>query len=72
MNQPSELENLNRFGDLVLADRELHDALRAVPAGESFLALMVRLGAEHGCSFTAATVQAAVNEKRRAWLERWI
>jgi len=72
MNHPSELENLDRFGELVLADRALHDQLRAAENADSFIALAVKIGAKHGCSFTAATVQADLNEKRRAWLERWI
>ncbi len=68
----NQRQNLERFGELVLANRELHDRLRAAADVETFAALAVRLGAERGCDFTASVVQAMVNEKRRAWLERWL
>lgn len=64
--------NLERFSGLVLASRELHNRLRATAGTEAFIALTVRLGAEHGCVFTEAVVEAALREQRRAWLERWI
>jgi hypothetical protein len=66
-----ERENLERFGDFVLADPKLHDQLRAANP-EDFAALAVRLGAERGCVFTAPAVVAALREQRRAWLERWL
>lgn len=72
METLTEQQNLERFGELVLEDRELHDQLRAAENVESFIALAVRLGAKRGCDFTATVVQATVNEKRRAWLERWL
>jgi hypothetical protein len=65
-------QNLERFGALVLADRKLLDELRAVQDVPAFAALTVRLGAEHGLVFTAATVQEALGNKRREWLERWL
>ena len=68
----SHRQNLERFGELVLADRELHAQLRATANEDEFIALAVRLGAERGYDFTAPTVQEAVREKRRAWLERWL
>ena len=64
--------NLERFGQLVLAERELHDRLRATADEKTFVELTVRLGAERGCEFTAAIVEAALRERRRAWLERWL
>jgi hypothetical protein len=72
MESLNERQNLERFGELVLADRQLHDRLRATANEAAFVALAVRLGAERECNFTAPVVQAAVNEKRRAWLERWL
>ena len=65
-------ENLERFGELVLADRALHEQLRATRDVETFAALAVQLGAERGCVFTAEVVRKALSERRRAWLERWI
>ena len=64
--------NLARFGELVLAEPALHEQLRGARDLETFAALAVRLGAERGCGFSEDTVRAVVNERRRAWLERWI
>lgn len=72
MDETGERQNLERFGELVLADRALHDRLRATADEAAFVALAVWLGAEHGCEFTAKTVQDVLGEKRRAWLERWL
>ncbi len=72
MDIPDERQNFERFGHLVLADRALHDQLRATANEEAFVALAIRLGAERGCAFTAPTVTAAIRERRRAWLERWL
>ena len=46
--------------------------LRAAPDTEAFVARAVELGRERGCEFTAEAVRAAVQEARRALLERWI
>jgi hypothetical protein len=72
MEHIEERQNLARFGELALADRKLHDRLRAATDEAAFAALAVRLGAERGCRFTAAAVEAAVREQRRAWLEQWL
>jgi hypothetical protein len=68
----NERQQLERFGELVLADRELHDRLRDTANQEAFIELAIRLGAERGCVFTAPVVEAALREQRRAWLERWL
>jgi hypothetical protein len=65
-------EHLERFRQLVLAERGLFDQLRQTADLDGFVALAVRLGAERGCVFTDQDVRAAVRECRRAWLERWI
>ncbi len=72
MESLNERQNLERFGQLVLAEPKLHDQLRAAANQKIFAALAVRLGAERGCLFTAPAVEAAVREQRRAWLERWL
>jgi hypothetical protein len=72
MKATDQYRNLERFGDLVLADRLLHDRLRATIDEETFVALAVQLGAEHGCEFSAPVVQAVISGKRRDWLERWL
>jgi hypothetical protein len=65
-------ENLERFRQLVLADRDLHQQLRQTSDLDGFVALAVRLGAERACAFTEQEVRAALRECRRAWLEKWI
>jgi Nif11 domain len=65
-------EAFERFRQQVLGDVVLQERLRAVPAPGDFVALLVRLGAEHGCDFSAAEVQQAMRDARRAWLARWI
>ena len=66
------LRNLERFQEMVVADRRLFTQLRGTADLESFVALAVQLGAERGCGFTPETVHAAIQERRRAWLERWL
>jgi hypothetical protein len=68
----TQAQILQRFGELVLADRALHDQLRAAPNEPAFIELALRLAAERGCELTASALQTAVNQKRRAWLERWL
>ena len=72
METLNERQNLERFGELVLAERELHDRLRATANQAAFVTLAVSLGAERGCIFTAPVVEATLREQRRAWLERWL
>jgi len=72
MTFEQEREQWAQFRELVLADRELHDRLRATTTQTEFVALAVQLGAERGCVFTAQWVETAVCEQRRAWLERWL
>jgi hypothetical protein len=72
MESSIEQRNLERFGELVLADPDLHNQLRAATDLGAFAELAARLGAERECLFTAPFVQNAVQEGRRAWLERWL
>jgi len=67
-----ERRQLAHFCELVLADRELHQRLRATTTLREFVALTVQLGAERGCRFTTGMVETALHERRRAWLERWL
>jgi hypothetical protein len=64
--------NLERFGELVLADRSLHGQLRAASNEPAFIELAIRLAAERRCELTASALQTAINQKRRTWLERWV
>ena len=71
MNIPDQQSNLERFGELVLADHELHDRLRSANV-ESFPALVVQLGAERGYVFTEAIVKDELQKKWHALHEKWI
>lgn len=55
-------QNLERFRQLVLADRGLHEQLRQTSDLSGFIALAVRLGAERDCVFTDEEVRAALRE----------
>jgi len=68
----SQQQPLERFRELVLADPALHDRLRAAPNEPAFVELALRLAAERGCAFTATVLQTELNNRRRAWLERWL
>jgi hypothetical protein len=68
----NEQENLRDFRQMVLADRALHEQLRATSNEGEFIELAVRLAIERGCPITASALQAAVAQKRRDWLERWL
>jgi hypothetical protein len=71
METPDPQQNFVNFGELVIADRELHNRLRAT-GSEDFIALVVQLGQERGYVFTAAVVETAIRAQRRVWLERWL
>jgi hypothetical protein len=65
-------ENLQRFRRLALQNDELLGRLRLTEDVDSFVELMVQLGREHNCRFTVEQVHGALQEQRRAWLEKWI
>jgi len=64
--------DLERFRQIVLEDDRLLEQLRQTSGVESFAALGVELGQQRGCAFTMDHVRAAVQEARRARLQRWI
>ena len=65
-------ENLNRFCGIVAEDDQLYLELLAVPDVERFARLTVSLGQKHECRFTVEEVLAALEEKRRTWLQQWV
>lgn len=66
------LQDLERFRQIVLQQPALEEQLLQAPAGQAFTELALRLGAEHGCPFTAEELREALREARRTWLERWV
>lgn len=72
MEAPSQQQDFERFQELVLGDRALHDQLRATSNEPAFIELAVGLARERGCALTAEDFRVAITQKRRAWLERWL
>lgn len=64
--------NLERFCGIVAGDDKLYLELLAAPDVERFADLTVELGQKHGYRFTVEAVRAALEEKRRAWLQEWV
>jgi hypothetical protein len=64
--------DLERFCQIVAWDDELHSSLLATTDEQRFAALAVELGQRHGCRFATGEVRAALEEKRRAWLQHWV
>ncbi len=69
---PSSRQALEHFRQRVLSEPALQEPLRAIMDAKEFPALLVRLGAEHGYTFTPEDVQEALRTARRAWRERWV
>jgi hypothetical protein len=65
-------EALEQFRRAVLDSPALQARLRETSDRQSFVALMLQLGGEHGYDFTAAEVEVALGAARREWLERWV
>lgn len=65
-------ENFERFTALVLSESALQEKLRSIDDKEAFIARAVEVGAAEGFDFTGEDVEAAMLEKKRVWVERWI
>jgi hypothetical protein len=65
-------ENFERFAALVLGDLALQEKVRDIDNKKVFVARMVELGGDEGFEFTAEHVVEALDEKKRAWIQRWI
>jgi len=65
-------QDFEKFQELVLEDRVLHDQLRATANEPAFIELAVHLARERGCNIAPEFFREVIMEKRRAWLERWL
>lgn len=65
-------EDFESFRRLVLADSGLQRDLRDVTQLEAFVARLLSLARERGLTVEADDVEAALQNSRREWLERWI
>jgi len=68
----SEMGDLERFREEVLADEGLQQQLRDTEDTTSFMKLMIHLGQSRGYEFTESEVEDALSAARRTWIERWI
>ncbi len=62
--------DFERFRERVLQDMRLQEQLWDVEDRNAFVQLLLSLGREHGYSFGAEEVTAALQASRRAWIER--
>jgi hypothetical protein len=60
------------FRRLVPAEPALQRQLSEIADWDAFLGVALRLGAERGCHFEAAEVEAALRAGRRSWIERGV
>jgi hypothetical protein len=65
-------ERLREFQEMVLQDACLQQELSGITDMREFQQQTVVLGRKHGYVFTSEDVNAAMQENRRAWLERWV
>lgn len=65
-------ETIDLFREHVLGDPALQLRLRGLGGKDEFVARVVELAAEAGFDLTPDQVEAALNQARREWLERWI
>jgi hypothetical protein len=63
------MESFDQFRQIVLDDMALQERLQATTDRHEFVDLVVLLGEERGCHFTAADVEAAMSANRKAWLQ---
>lgn len=63
-------ENLEQFQRVVLEDVSLQHQLLNVSDRDTFLRLVVQLGATRGYLFTVDDVRLALQASRRAWVEQ--
>ena len=65
-------EKLSEFREIIFSDVSLQEKLRELTDREEFIRLIVELGNERGCEFTAAEVENSLRNGRRVWIERWL
>ncbi len=66
------VEKLSEFRGIIFSDVALREKLREITDRQEFVRLIVEMGRERGCAFTADEVDNALRDGRRAWIERWL
>ena len=65
-------EDLEKLRTIVFQDESLQKDLQAISDREEFIARVLEIGRARDLNFTEEDVLQAMNEQRRAWIERWI
>ena len=65
-------EKLTEFRGIVFSDIALQEKLRDETDRQEFIRLLIELGSERGCEFSAAEVEDSMRNGRRVWIERWL
>ena len=65
-------EDLEKLRAIVFHDETLQKDLQVISDREEFIARVLEIGKERDLNFTEEDVLQAMNEQRRAWIERWI
>jgi spore germination protein YaaH len=68
----TNISELQRFQQDVLADPNLQRLLRETTGKERFMEQLRELAEERGYRFTEVEVENAMRAAMRTWLERWI
>lgn len=63
-------EMLAQFKQVVFSDITLQEKIRDIDDKAEFVSVVIELGRDVGCEFTAEDVQAEMMASRRAWIER--
>lgn len=66
------IEELEKLRRTVFRDEALQKDLQAISDREEFIARVLEIGKNRDLNFTEEDVLQAMNEQRRAWIERWI
>jgi predicted ribosomally synthesized peptide with nif11-like leader len=64
--------DLEQFCERVLQNQSLQEKLRSIPDRQAFIASVVQLGTEQGFTFSVEEVQTAMQNRTRAWIERFV
>lgn len=65
-------EDLEKLRQIVFRDEALQNDLQAISDREEFIERVLEIGKMRDLNFTEEDILQAMNEQRRAWIERWI
>ena len=65
-------EDLEKLRAIVFQDEVLQKDLRTISDRDEFVDRVLEIGKNRDLDFTEEDVLQAMNEQRRAWIERWI